>query len=163
MKIDLHTAPEAPQDLFVEEDLYNYQHASTGQRFLNYLIDGVVVQYGLAFLVMMLFAWVLSVAAPDTAYELFSDENNISLLMVSYTIIFINYLLYYTLCEAYCKGYTLGKLITGTRAIRLDGGNLKLKDALLRSLSRMVPFEPFSGFSDPWHDTWTKTAVVKTR
>ena len=75
-----------------------------------------------------------------------------------------NYLIYYTFCELAFKGYTLGKLITGTKAIRNDGQPLMFKDTLLRSLSRMVPFEVFSGFGDkPWHDSWTNTTVVKAR
>jgi hypothetical protein len=59
----------------------------------------------------------------------------------------------------------LGKLITGTRAIREDGVELNFKDAFLRSLSRLVPFEPFSIWSGNgiWHDSWTKTMVIKSR
>jgi len=66
-------------------------------------------------------------------------------------------------CEKAFKGRTLGKVISGTRAIRNDGGELTLKDALLRSLSRLVPFEVFSGFGTPWHDSWTNTQVIKAR
>jgi uncharacterized RDD family membrane protein YckC len=39
-------------------------------------------------------------------------------------IIIVNYLVYYTLCEKLFRGQTLGKLITGTRAIRTDGEKL---------------------------------------
>jgi uncharacterized RDD family membrane protein YckC len=61
-------------------------------------------------------------------------------------------------------GRTLGKLITGSKAVREDGTSLTWKDACLRSLSRMVPFEPFSALGGaPWHDRWTKTTVVRTR
>ena len=68
------------------------------------------------------------------------------------------------LFEKLFKGYTVGKLITGTRAIREDGKELTFKNAILRSLSRMVPFEPFSAFGgSPWHDRWTKTRVIKSR
>jgi uncharacterized RDD family membrane protein YckC len=37
---------------------------------------------------------------------------------------------------------------------------------LLRTLIRFVPFEPFSILSAStkmWHDTWTKTTVVKNK
>jgi uncharacterized RDD family membrane protein YckC len=91
-------------------------------------------------------------------------ENKAGLYIISYIIVIINYVFYYTLCEKLFKGYTLGKLITGTRAMRQDGEALTFKDALLRSLSRLVPFEVFSGFSTlPWHDSWTNTMVVKSR
>jgi uncharacterized RDD family membrane protein YckC len=83
---------------------------------------------------------------------------------VSYVIFICNYLFYYTLCEKLFRGYTLGKFITGTRAIREDDEELTFKDALLRSLCRIVPLEVLSALAGfPWHDRWTKTKVVKTR
>jgi uncharacterized RDD family membrane protein YckC len=86
------------------------------------------------------------------------------LLLILYLVGILNYLLYYTFCEKVFKGYTLGKLITGTRAIRDDGNELTFKDAILRSLSRLVPFEALSAFGySPWHDSWTKTTVIKSR
>ncbi|ODT91451.1 MAG: hypothetical protein ABS85_12565 [Sphingobacteriales bacterium SCN 48-20] len=85
--------------------------------------------------------------------------------LFSYEIVLISYLLYYSICEKVFKGYTLGKLLSGTRAIRADGGELTFKDAFLRSLSRLVPFEQFSIWSGNglWHDSWTKTRVIKAR
>ncbi len=65
---------------------------------------------------------------------------------MAYILVLLNYLLYYTVCEKAFKGYTLGKLVSGTRAIRDDGGELTLKDAFLRSASRLVPLEFLSGF-----------------
>jgi len=65
--------------------------------------------------------------------------------------------------EGLFKGKSLGKLITGTRAVNTDGTNISFKTALLRGLSRIVPFEPFSalgGPSHPWHDKWTNTYVI---
>jgi len=35
---------DTQQDLFTEQELFNYEQASVGQRFLNYLIDGLVMQ-----------------------------------------------------------------------------------------------------------------------
>jgi hypothetical protein len=36
------------QDIFTEQEVFNYEQASVGQRFLNYLIDGLLMQYGLS-------------------------------------------------------------------------------------------------------------------
>ena len=97
------------------------------------------------------------------AYE---GETSGSLIFLGLCIAYFNYIFYYTICETAFKGYTLGKIITGTRAVRNDGSNLTFKDAILRSLSRIVPFEVFSGLGspcNPWHDTWTKTMVIKAR
>ena len=158
------TIIETGDHLFNDADLALYREATLGQRFLNFLIDNFVMQYGLAYLTGMLLAYVLLAVAPETAYWLFSDEESAQMLLTGYAISIFNYLIYYTFCEKVFRGYTLGKLITGTRAVREDGGELTLRDAFLRTLSRIVPFEPFSAFNrKPWHDSWTKTMVIKSR
>jgi uncharacterized RDD family membrane protein YckC len=163
----MHTEPNIEDNnahIFTAEDIFQPVEASTGQRFLNYLIDAVLMQYGLAFLTATLVVKLLLAISPETAYQLFGeDRDTMDTVMASYLIAFFNYLFYYTICEKAFKGYTLGKLVTGTRAIREDGKELTFKDAILRSLSRLVPFEPFSGFGRPWHDSWTKTTVIKAR
>ena len=156
---------ETSADIFNEEDIVQYADASTGQRFLNYLIDVILMQYGLGWLTGTLLAEFLLFASPETAYTLFGeDQSSMEIILASYMLSILNYLIYYTFCEKLFKGYTVGKLITGTRAIREDGKELTFKNAILRSLSRMVPFEPFSAFGgSPWHDRWTKTRVIKSR
>ncbi|HEV8287033.1 MAG TPA: RDD family protein [Chitinophagaceae bacterium] len=141
-----------------------YNRASTIQRFLNYLIDNLLMRFGLSFLTGTLVGLFLAAFFPDYAAKISYDESKFDLLVIGYLIAIVNYLVYYTFCEKVFKGYTLGKLITGTRAIRDDGAELKFKDAILRSLSRLVPLEPLSGFGyRPWHDSWTNTTVIKAR
>ena len=146
---------------------FQYVYASTGQRFLNFLIDNILMRFGLSILTGIGVGIILAFLFPE--YMIRISENpdtttNLDLFLLAYAIGIVNYLLYYTICEKAFKGYTLGKLITGTRAIREDGGELTFKDAFLRSLSRLVPFEVFSGFGGhPWHDTWTKTMVIRSR
>ena len=141
-----------------------YKYATTGQRFLNFLIDNVLMNYGLSYLTGTAAGFLIAAFLPDYALKISSNSDNFDLFLLGYIIAIINYLIYYTICEKAFRGYTLGKLVTGTRAIRDDGGELKLKDALLRSLSRLVPFEVFSAFGGhPWHDLWTKTMVIKSR
>ncbi|HVZ55039.1 MAG TPA: RDD family protein [Chitinophagaceae bacterium] len=139
--------------------------ASRLQRFLNYLIDNLFMQYGLSYLTGMLVGYLILRVMPDLAMQIYlgADKLSAPYLLLAYLIGLVNYLLYYTLCEKAFRGYTLGKLITGTRAIRQDGRELTFRDALLRSLSRLVPFEALSGFGLPWHDSWTRTTVIKTR
>ena len=157
-----HSAPG--EHLFSEEDVVTYEHASTGQRFGNLLIDTILLSYGLSFVTGYLLGMLLMQVAPEFIYEVANESDRVSTLLFSYLVGILNYLVYYTICEKAFRGYTLGKLITGTRAIRNDGGELTLKDAFLRTLSRIVPFEAFSGLNGlPWHDTWTKTTVIRTR
>ena len=77
-----------------------------------------------------------------------------------YLLLFV---LYMFGTEALFKGKSLGKLITGTRAVNEDGSDISAKTALLRGLSRIVPFEAFSALGNPsypWHDKWTNTYVI---
>lgn len=148
--------------LFEEGEFVEYDEASNWQRFLNYLIDTIFMRYAVGYATGYLLAEFLLATSPETAYALFGDEAS---LLVMYLISAINHLVYYSICEKIFRGYTLGKVITGTRAIREDGEELAFKDAFLRSLSRLVPFEALSIWfgSGLWHDTWTKTKVIKTR
>lgn len=156
------------KDLLADDAYLNnhFEYATQGQRFLNYLIDNILMRYGLSYLTGIAIGTLLAVAAPETLDNLADSESNwtIGMLLVGLLVGILNYIVYYTICEKLFRGYTLGKLITGTRAIRQDGNELTFKDALLRSLSRLVPFEVFSGFNTlTWHDSWTDTMVIKAR
>jgi len=158
------TLRDPEQHLFAEGDFIQYKEASTNQRFFNFLVDSVLVRVGLAYLAGFALAYLLAYTAPEYYYAVFQDEDQTLLNIISVLLTLGIYILYYALCEKLCRGYTLGKLITGTRAVREDGEELTFKDALLRSFSRLVPFEPFSALNQsPWHDQWTKTMVIKSR
>lgn len=153
-----------PEHLFTQEDVFRYEDASTGQRFLNFLIDNLFMNYGLGYVTGSLVGYALGTFFPEFAIELFGNASQGELLLFGVILAYFNYIVYYTFCEKLFRGYTLGKLITGTRALRNDGQELTFRDTILRTLSRMVPFEAFSGFSGyPWHDQWTKTMVIKSR
>jgi len=67
------------------------------------------------------------------------------------------------LMEALFKGKSVGKFITGTRAVNEDGSRISVGIAFKRGFSRIVPLEPFSAFGNPsypWHDRWTNTYVI---
>jgi uncharacterized RDD family membrane protein YckC len=159
--MDQDNAPEQ-ENLF--EDHIQYTPATSGQRFLNWLIDNLLMRFGLSYITGTAVGYIIGKFFPEYASHIVYDQNTIDLFVLAYAIGIFNYLIYYTICEKAFRGYTLGKLITGTRVIRDDGGELTFKDALLRSLSRLVPFEVLSGFGySPWHDAWTKTTVIKAR
>jgi uncharacterized RDD family membrane protein YckC len=162
------TTNDDQQDLLAEESYINnhFDYASQGQRFLNWLIDNALMRWGLSYLTGMGIGAILAIAAPDFLTELAYNQGRMTggIIFLAFLVGYLNYIIYYTFCEKLFKGYTLGKLITGTRAIRQDGKELTFKDALLRSLSRCVPFEVFSGFNTlTWHDSWTDTMVIKSR
>jgi len=76
-------------------------------------------------------------------------------------------LVYYLPQEAF-SGRTLGKLITGTKAVNQDGTELSFGQALGRTLCRFIPFEAFSFFGENgrpkgWHDRIPNTMVISVR
>jgi uncharacterized RDD family membrane protein YckC len=160
-------SPTVDQETGLAEELgsyIKYERASTGQRFLNFLIDNLLMRFGLSYITGSVVGVFLGAVFPDYASKIVSDRSSFDFIMILYLVGILNYLIYYTFCEKVFRGYTLGKLISGTRAVCEDGSELKFKDAILRSLSRLVPFEAFSALGYlPWHDSWTKTMVVKSR
>ena len=73
-------------------------------------------------------------------------------------------LIYYTICEYFFKGKTLGKMLTRTRTVTINGKTPTLKTIILRSLYRFIPFEFLSFFSSKssgWHDRFSKTMVIE--
>lgn len=156
-----HQSSDRENSIF-SDDMLNraeYVRATQGQRFLNLLFDWLFMNYVLSWGTSYIVIFIIT--SIDT--EFYLDTSGMWFIFW-YIVSMFNYLLYYTVCEKAFRGYTIGKFLTGTRAIREDGNELTFRDALLRSLSRLVPLEAFSGFSDmPWHDSWTRTAVIKSR
>ena len=155
-----HTGASAQPSSVFEQDPNPLVHATTGQRFANLLID-LAVAYAAIFLLSFLLAMVFPSYAM-LAYEASeSDDLSAKLIFNLFALVFLTAV--YTLIEGTTKGKTLGKLITGTRAVREDDGSrIGWKEAFIRSISRWVPFEVFSGLSGhPWHDKWSKTIVVR--
>jgi uncharacterized RDD family membrane protein YckC len=136
-------------DLHAIQDL---RPASKGQRFANYLIDYIII-LGISFVLGVSIGVLMVVSEGSDNADAFGN--------LYFILFYLASIAYYTGFELGNKGRTIGKMLTGTYAVRQDGAPLTTKDALLRSLSRLVPFEVFSGLGDvPWHDSWTSTTVV---
>ena len=147
---------ESQNEYLFPDPGYQVIQASTGKRFANYLIDHLIF-YLLVFLISF-FSVVLNPSYAETVYEETAGSQLVETLL--YLLLFV---LYMFGTEALFKGKSLGKLITGTRAVNEDGSDISAKTALLRGLSRIVPFEAFSALGNPsypWHDKWTNTYVI---
>ncbi|MES2701299.1 MAG: RDD family protein [Bacteroidota bacterium] len=144
-------------DELIEQPYYEY--ASQGQRLANYFIDVVVFfVFNYGFFYVFGVVLVLCGLSQQEIYEVGTNK------LLMYGIVFFNMAFFYTIVEGVTRGKSLGKLITRTRAVQEDLKPLTWKLALLRSLSRIVPFEPFSGVGGtPWHDKWTRTTVIRNR
>jgi uncharacterized RDD family membrane protein YckC len=150
------TTPDLLQEFERTVDL---KPVSLGLRFLNYILD-VIAFYAISFLVGILFAFLVTINPNNYNGRVSDNARYMQLyLLLAWILILV---VYYTLFEFFAKGRTLGKMITGTVAVREDASNLTFKDAFLRTLCRFIPFEPFSAFGyRPWHDTLTRTLVIK--
>ena len=162
ISLPLNNASSTAEMLYPTQVVSTFEFATKEQRCINFIIDNLVMRFTLAYATGILFAFVVRFFFPALAELLFAEDSMLALLVATYMISRVNYAIYYSLSEKYFNGYTLGKLVTGTRAIREDGDELTWKNAIHRSFSRFLPFEFLSGFgTKPWHDSWTKTTVIK--
>lgn len=139
----------------VTSDLY----ATTGQRFLNYLIDLVVI-YALIFIIFMAVALIAVLTdLPGLLYWLGNIGD-----FDAYLILFSVFIPYYTLTEGFFSR-SIAKFITKTKVVMKDGSKPGYLAALKRTLCRFIPFEFFSflGSSRGWHDSIPDTYVVNAR
>ena len=130
--------------------------AGTGKRFANYIID-VIVFYIVVFFLGMV------VAVIDPSLLLWMEATDAGTNLLSSLISLLLYGIIMGITEAITGGRSLGKLITGTRAVNADGSPVSMQTAFWRGLCRAVPFEAFSALgapSYPWHDKWTNTYVI---
>lgn len=125
--------------------------ASQGWRLINYFIDysiGASVISSLLGFTLSVLGFLSGNEGPNTFYLL----------------AFVSICLYFYGCEKYLHGKTLGKFLTGTRAVMADGSELTTEAIVKRTLFRFVPFEIFSFTGNHpvgWHDRWSKTRVIK--
>lgn len=123
------------------------EYATKGERFSNYIVDAILCY---VFVFMIRFA--LSALAPELIYM----RGFITLMTV------VVFTIYYTVFE-HSFGKTPGKFITRTHVVTEDGERPTLSNILGRSLCRIIPFDGLSflfSFTG-WHDTISKTCVVK--
>lgn len=137
-----------PYQSFVKRPV---QVVTPGTRFLYHLIDWLIIT-GLSI--------VIHIALIFLSFNQFS----LQLGTLSYSIDFLDILIsfsFYAVFEITLQA-TPGKLIFGYTVIDEYAQKPESSKILLRSISRFVPFEAFSCLSDRgWHDTWSKTYVVK--
>jgi uncharacterized RDD family membrane protein YckC len=105
---------------------------------------------------------IIALVSPSTIMEM-SDDTSPFGSITDRIISLVLYGVYMGIVESIFKGKSLGKLITGTRAVNMDGSPISAGTAFSRGFSRAVPFCAFSAFgspSNPWQDKWTDTLVI---
>lgn len=125
----------------------DYYLASGGQRFANLIID-----YFTTYVMLFIFGYALHLLN-------FKVSRDVLKLMA-----FVMLLLYYIILE-YFTGKTVGKYITKTKAVTLDGSELSITQSLVRTICRFIPFDQLSFLfcTTGWHDKLSKTIVISLK
>ncbi len=135
---------------FQEEEVKRQLNiASKGQRLANSLIDFVIIFLVGGFLLGLLLGF-------TGQEEILEDDLQLNILS------YLMYLVYYFLMEV-TTGKTVGKMITKTRVVDLEGGKPSPGQILGRSFARFIPFEAFSFLGESgigWHDSLPGTRVI---
>jgi len=135
--------------------------ATIPQRFLNYIIDAIMQL--ILLIVLAMFSFIIGdMLGSKSAINFFSklDKNTIGLYTISFTLV----LIYYNVFEI-LFARTVGKFVTQTIVVDEHGENPHHETILIRSLCRLIPFNPFSVLilGRGWHDSISKTYVVDKR
>jgi len=118
----------------------------------------------LFYILLFVLGIVLALLSPSFRGILINESSGFGLLDRFITLLL--YAVYMSVVEALFHGKSLGKLITKTKAVNLDGSQITTATAFERGFSRAVPFCVFSAFgnpSNPWQDRWTNTMVINEK
>ena len=146
-----------PQPVDLLSDFENHLvQASSGKRFANLLIDSVFFYFFNSAL-----EWIAPVY--PSAYMDPSRDSIFSMILLNFVTSSLVYCFLFSLMELLTNGRTVGKYLTGTRAVMQPGEKLTVPAAFLRGIIKCIPFEAFSALGSPcfpWHDRWSKSYVI---
>ena len=130
--------------------------ATHKQRISNWLID-LIIQIIFLFLILV-FITAIALSNGNKDFMVSFVKNDIA----QYTVATCISLLYYNFFEI-LFARTVGKFITQTIVVDINGYKPHHETILIRSLCRLIPFEMLSFITMPargWHDSLSKTYVV---
>ncbi len=123
----------------------------SGIRFVNFLIDFIIW-----LILAMIVIFIIGLVIQPT------DESFISLL--GYILIFGTFIAYYAIMEIKFQK-TVGKFVTKTKVVKMDGTKPETSDIITRTFCRLIPFDRISFLfvRNGIHDFLSKTKVVKDK
>ncbi len=143
------------------DDVLDYEGertlATKSKRFLNFIIDGILMlifTFGVLFLVFAL----------TDHLGLETEEESIGEKLIGVLMIVLM-IAYFAVQEYFFNGKTIGKWMTHTRAVSLDGEKINFIMSLKRSTIRVIgagidPFTFLGKKTMGWHDLYSYTKVV---
>jgi uncharacterized RDD family membrane protein YckC len=124
------------------------EEATKGNRLANNIIDLVA---------FMFIVFIISLLVGLFGNAEILESESFAMQIIFYLVLF----LYYLVMES-TWGITLGKLVTGTQVVDMDGNKPDLSTIAIRTLCRFIPFDAISFLGTKgWHDSISKTMVVK--
>lgn len=157
---DPYAPPAAPLTAAAGNLLDEHDEAGRWKRFFCFLLDYAGVM-GFVYAA----AYVLGVLSPvfdwaDAAVTFVIHANALEDRLIGTGGYFVYYLFWESLFAA-----TPAKWILGTRVVSASGERPSFAKVIVRSLARLVPFEPlvYALAGTAWHDSWSGTVVVDIR
>ncbi len=119
-------------------------------RVANYFIDLIV------FLVLFAFLFIILELLGTTVLT-YLELNPLIDRLISASL----YIIFMGMQEILFKGRSVGKFLTGTKVVMMDGSHPEIQTFMIRNLCRIIPFDGLSFLgSVGWHDSIPKTRVV---
>ncbi|KFF06981.1 RDD family protein [Flavobacterium reichenbachii] len=134
--------------------------ASNGQRFLNYILDTIII-IALVFLLSILLALAAILLGFKGVLIWMGNVGNLEERLIFVVIA----IFYYAFAEGLFSR-SLGKLITGTIVVDENGKKPSFGTIFKRSLCRAIPFDALSFLGSSgigWHDSISDTYVVNKK
>jgi len=134
--------------------------ASKTRRLANYFLDIIFFRILLfpTWFLIGYFAASVGLIDSDSA-EWLTDP------IVDWSLSIVSFFFYYFAFETMWQR-TPAKFITGTKVLNYDGTKPTARTIAVRTLARLVPFEPFSFLGKEaygWHDKWPDTTIVRAK
>ncbi|WP_282124727.1 RDD family protein [Algibacter mikhailovii] len=123
---------------------------SSGIRFLHYIIDFII-----AYLLILVIFIILGLFINPTSNSFISG-------LLTLITILGTFLAYYAVMEIKFQK-TIGKFITKTKVVKIDGNKPTASEIIIRTICRLIPFDGISYLfvKNGLHDYLSKTKVIK--
>jgi uncharacterized RDD family membrane protein YckC len=137
----------------IAKDKVDSNVVGSGIRFLNLIIDSII-WYILIIITYFLF-WIIIPTSVSTS-------NGFIVGIINLIIIFVPFFAYHSLMEIKFQK-TIGKFITKTKVVKLNGEKPESSDIISRTFCRLIPFDriSFLFMKNGIHDFLSKTKVIK--
>ena len=140
-------------DYQAEDRGRHFQKASKLKRFFNSIIDTLLLYSSVILLILS--------TVSDSSNRGGLESRELVIVLLPWLLL-VGFPGYYIFCE-YNFGKTLGKYLTKTKVVALDGSKPTFQKVLIRTLCRLIPYEAISFlfYESGLHDRISKTMVVE--